>query len=72
MMINTSSPHDLMTAARMRLDTAAAAMAGKSIETTDVARTMVDMMTATKEIKIAVSTVRTQDEMLGSLIDIKA
>jgi hypothetical protein len=33
---------------------------------------MVKMMTAEKEVKVAVSIIRTTDEMLGSLLDIKA
>jgi flagellar hook protein FlgE len=38
----------------------------------NLARDMVNLMVAEKEVRLAVKTVRAQDEMLGSLLDIKA
>ena len=44
----------------------------QGLEKTDVAREMVNMIVAEKGVKIAVRTIQAQDEMLGSLLDIKA
>jgi flagellar hook protein FlgE len=38
----------------------------------NLARDMVNLMVAEKEVRVGVKVIRTQDQMLGSLLDIKA
>lgn len=55
-----------------RADTAGASIAAKGVEDENLARNLVELRQGELHVKAAASIVKTGDEMLGTLIDIRA
>jgi len=69
--MNINTPVQLINHAQATMDQVSHRLA-QGLYQARLPRDMTDMMIAGKEVQTAVAVIRTQDEMRGSLLDIKA